>query len=68
MYLKQTGESNTYDVFLGEGWNNWSRVKIKEDGTGVVTKGLHLNHHFLSHIKSVVSTIFYSDLRSKRRK
>lgn len=67
MYLKQVGEVNTFDVFLGEGWNNWSRVKVKDDGEPVVTKGLSLNNHFLSHVKQVISTIFYSDLRKKRK-
>lgn len=67
MYIKQTAEANTYDVFLGEGWTNWSRVKIKEDGTANVLKGLNLNHHFLSHIQQAISTIFYSDLRSKKK-
>lgn len=68
MYLKQTGEANTYDVFLGEGWLNWSRVKIKDDGGAVVTKGIHLNNNFLNHIQQAVCNIFYSDLRSKRKK
>ena len=67
MYLKQAGESNTYDVFLGEGWLNWSRVKIKEDGQATVVRGLNLNNHFLNHVQSVVSTIFYSDLRRKKK-
>lgn len=67
MYLKQTGEVNTYDVFLGEGWLNWSRVVIKDDGKAEVVKGLNLNNHFLTHVQQVVSTIFYSDLRRKKR-
>lgn len=67
MYLKQAGEVNCYDVFLGEGWLNWSRVQIKPDGGPVVVRGLNLNNHFLSHVQQVVSTIFYSDLRRKRK-
>lgn len=68
MYLKPTGVTNTFDVFLHEGWSNWSRVEVKDDGTIVVVKGLPLNSHFLSHIKNMISSIFYSDLRAKRRK
>ena len=68
MYIKPSGEVNTYDVYLGTGWTNWSRVHIKEDGTPVAVKGIQLNHHFLSHLQAMVSTIFYSDLRSKRRR
>ena len=67
MYLKQAGEANCYDVFLGEGWNNWSRVQIKEDGEAQVLKGLLLNSHFLNHIRQAVTTIFYSDLRRKKK-
>lgn len=68
MYIKQTGESNTYDVFLGEGWNNWSRCQINPDGTVKVVKGLPLNYHFLKHLQNAVSSIFYGDLRGRKRK
>lgn len=67
MYLKQTGETNTYDVFLGEGWGNWSRVQVQEDGEPKVIKGLFLNSHFLNHIRQAITTIFYSDLRRKKK-
>ena len=69
MYLKPAGtEPNTFDVFLGTGWDNWSRVRIGEDGVPVVTKGLSLNSHFRTHIQHVVSSLFYSDLRTKKKR
>ena len=68
MYIKTLHETNTYDVFLGVGWTNWSRVLVKLDGTPVVIQGLPLNRHFLNHIGNAIPTIFYSDLRHKRAK
>lgn len=68
MYLKPTGETNTYDVFLGEGWTNWSRVQINQDGTVTQLKGIPLNYHFLKHLQNAVSSIFYGDLRGRKRK
>lgn len=69
MFIKPSGvEVNTFDVFLGEGWDNWSRVRVNEDGTVTPVKGLALNSHFLNYVKNSITSIFYSDLRSKRRK
>jgi hypothetical protein len=68
MYLKPAGIPNTFDVFLGVGWDNWSRVQVREDGTVVPIKGISLNSHFRQHVQNIVSSLFYSDLRSKRRK
>ena len=69
MYLKPAGVApNTFDVFLGEGWDNWSRVRVADDGQVVVTAGIQLNNHFRTHVQHVVSSLFYSDLRAKRKK
>lgn len=68
MFLKQAGQPNTYDVFLGQGWDNWSRVRINQDGTASCIGGISLSPHFLQHAQNRVSSMFYSDLRSKRRK
>lgn len=68
MFLKPTGIPNTFDVFLGEGWTNWSRVRINDDGTLAVVKGIQMNHHFLTHIRNTINSLFYPDLRAKRRK
>jgi len=69
MYLKPSGtEPNTFDVFLGEGWDNWSRVRIENDGQVSVIGGIQLNNHFRTHIQHVAGSVFYSDLRAKRRK
>jgi len=69
MYLKPAGiDTNTFDCFLGEGWDNWSRVKIGTDGVPVVIAGLALNSHFRTHIQHVVSSLFNRDLRTRKRK
>jgi hypothetical protein len=68
VYIKALNVTNTYDVFLGSGWTNWSRVLVKTDGTPVVIAGIPLNRHFLTHIGNAIATIFYSDLRRKRVK
>ena len=69
MYLKPCGIApNTFDCFLGEGWDNWSRVRVETDGQVTVIAGIPLKNHFLTHIQHVVPSLFYSDLRAKRRK
>lgn len=68
MYLKPAGEPNTFDVFLGEGWDSWSRARLNPDGSVVITHGIRLKGHFLSHLQNMIQNVFYSDLRSKKRK
>lgn len=37
------------DVFLGDGWKNWSRVSIKR-GTATVIAGAQLPDHVLNEV------------------
>lgn len=48
MFIKKL-HSNVYDVFLGNGFNNWSRVKRTHYGVSVV-QGNRLPHGLLRQI------------------
>lgn len=45
--------SNVFDVFLGNGFNNWSRVKRTHYGVSVV-QGNRLPHSILRNIAGVL--------------
>ena len=38
MLIKPLYDHNTYDIFLGEGWMNWVRVKTTTDELIVIDK------------------------------
>ena len=68
MYILPAGQPNTFDVFLSTGWDNWCQVRVNDDGTITPIKGIRLAAHFLTHVRNVIGNIFYSDLRSKRKR
>ena len=45
MYLKSLDEDNVFDVFLGNGWTNWLRVKVlsNTNKVEVVKKADHVD-------------------------
>lgn len=49
MELKKV-DKNLFDVFLGTGWNNWSRVKVNKDDIEVIA-GLPLSKGVYNSLK-----------------
>lgn len=68
MFLKPAGQPNTFDVFLGSGWDNWGQVRVNPDGTLIPCGGIAMDSFLLQRIKNRLSVMFYSDLRSKRKR
>ena len=44
--VKKLYDSNLYDVFLGDGWTNWSRILVKQDFRHVM-RGQKLSNEVL---------------------
>jgi hypothetical protein len=42
---------NTYDIFVGEGWDNWIRVRVENDDVARVA-GFPLSKHFRGVLKN----------------
>lgn len=52
MFIKKL-RKDVYDVFLGDGWNNWSRVQRTKQGIGVIA-GLPLDQRVLNIVQGRV--------------
>ncbi len=49
MELKKV-DKNLFDVFVGQGWGNWSRVKVNKDNIELVA-GLPLSKNTINSLK-----------------
>ena len=49
MFIKRLSP-NVYDVFVGNGWNNWTRVR-RERGDVTVIGGAAPSKHLLGKVK-----------------
>lgn len=52
MFIKRLAP-NIYDVFIGSGWDNWTRVR-RERGSVVVIAGRGLNQFGLNKVKEKI--------------
>ena len=53
MFIKRL-KPNVYDVFVGSGWNNWTRVTRTQSGVQVVS-GNMLDQKTLNHVKTRIT-------------
>lgn len=50
MFIKRL-KPNVYDVFNGNGWNNWTRVQRTKEGEVVQVAGVALHPNVLNRVK-----------------
>lgn len=46
---------NTYDVFVGNGWDNWSRIRVGRDYSSVIA-GYRIPAGLLRDITATINT------------
>jgi hypothetical protein len=51
MFIKRL-KPNVYDVFDGNGWDNWTRVQRTKDGEIRVLEGRELHRNTLNKVKA----------------
>lgn len=51
MFIKRL-KPNVYDVFDGNGWNNWTRVQRTKDGNVIVLTGRELHRTTFNKVKA----------------
>jgi len=52
MYEIRRVDHNTYDVFIGKQWSDWTRVRVGRT-SAYILDGLKLPYAFLKHLHSV---------------
>jgi hypothetical protein len=53
MKILQIKHTTIYDIFLGEGWKNWSRYRFVK---GIYThlEGTRLSRHIIEEVKEIL--------------
>ncbi len=49
--IKVIRNGKTFDVFIGDGWENWSRIQKNKDGSLTHIAGLSLPKFFFKYLQ-----------------